>query len=789
MSPEPATAVARPELLSPAGSLEAFFAAMEAGADAVYCGLKDFSARAKAKNISFTDLDGMLNYAHRRRRKVYVTLNTLIKERELPQLVDTLASLEELGVDAIILQDMAVWRLAREHFPRLELHASTQMTIHNIAGVRMLEELGFTRGVLARELSLAEITAIRAATSLELEHFIHGALCFSFSGQCFFSSWLGGKSGNRGRCAQPCRRRYRDRQRSGYYFSPNDLSAIDLLPQLSTAGICSFKIEGRMKSAEYVYNVVGAYRQVLDAPETQRPQALQKAKKRLRDSFGRPPTQGFLPGGDGSDIVAAQTKGATGRYLGDIVGIRGKTIQFNSRDRVQVGDRLRVQPRSDQAGSAFTVKQFGPQQKASIVSVPTPFINRFKVGDAVFKVSSRDAFSLSEAACRRKLAAEPVVAAMLALRVNLRGNRLYLEAYLPEAQLQRDYELETVPARKSPLSEEVLSKVFAKTGEHPWQLDRLVCSDLPPVIAPLSRLNQIRREFYAELAQTWSPRAQSDNPKRRMQAHQSLLPATTGMRRNEATLTVAIDHSRDLRILAEPDVDRILLPLTAANVSGLDRSGRWRRGYEDRIVWDIPFVLIGPQWDECKELLDELYARGFRHYQLNNLGHFPLLETYGDLRLSSGYRLFTLNSQAAMAWQDLGITMATLYIEDDRENFAELLQRPVDLTPMATVYGNIPVLTSRIPVPRKNSPQPLVSDRGEEYRVTVRQGLSVVRPNIDFSLLGNLRQLRELGCHNHVVELSHLDPFSPTAKKVLEAWRQDRPVPGTILFNFELGME
>lgn len=175
-----------PELLAPAGSLEAFFAAFEAGADAVYVGLKAFSARAKAKNFSFQDLARMTRCMQADGRKLYVALNTLVKEQELPELVDTLATLEDIGVDAVILQDLAVWRLAREHFPGLELHASTQMTIHNSAGVKMLEKMGFTRGVLAREMTLKELSTIRQQTSLELEHFIHGALCFSFSGQCFF---------------------------------------------------------------------------------------------------------------------------------------------------------------------------------------------------------------------------------------------------------------------------------------------------------------------------------------------------------------------------------------------------------------------------------------------------------------------------------------------------------------------------------------------------------------------------------------------------------------------------
>ena len=240
---------------------------MEKGADAVYAGLQDFSARAKAKNFSLSQMERMLAYAHSLGRKVYVTLNTLIKEAELPRLVEVLAALEEMRVDGVILQDMATARLISNFFPGIPLHASTQMTIHNSLGVKQLEKLGFQRVVLARELHLDEIKTIIDSTTAEIECFIHGALCFSFSGQCYFSSFLGGHSGNRGRCAQPCRRQYTYSGKEGYYFSTNDFSSIDLIPQLVEAGVASLKIEGRMKSAEYVASVVGAYGMVLDAPE------------------------------------------------------------------------------------------------------------------------------------------------------------------------------------------------------------------------------------------------------------------------------------------------------------------------------------------------------------------------------------------------------------------------------------------------------------------------------------------------------------------------------------------
>ncbi|MEJ2471117.1 MAG: U32 family peptidase [Desulfuromonadales bacterium] len=346
----------KPELLAPAGSLEAFFAAMEFGADAVYVGLKEFSARAKAKNVNRDELERMVGYAHARRRHVFLTLNTLVKEKELSHLIDVLAAVEAIGVDAVILQDLGVWRLVRRHFPGLPLHASTQMTLHNTAGVQMAERLGFSRVVLARELSLMEIAEIRQGTAIDLEHFVHGAHCFSLSGQCSFSSWLGGMGGNRGRCAQPCRRRYHHKGKDGYYFSPNDLSAIDLLPELADAGIMSFKIEGRMKSAEYVANVVQAYRMAIDAAPAARRSTIAEAKELLKDAFGRLPTRGFLPDAKPTDMVNPGIHGATGRLIGQLDLCHEGRLHFTSRDALHLGDRLRIQPASDKPGTAFTIR-------------------------------------------------------------------------------------------------------------------------------------------------------------------------------------------------------------------------------------------------------------------------------------------------------------------------------------------------------------------------------------------------------------------------------------------------
>jgi putative protease len=781
------------ELLAPAGSPEAFFAAMEAGADAVYCGLQEFSARAKARNLSLAELEKMLGYARKHGRRIYVTVNTLIKESELPRLAEVLAGLEAMAVDGVILQDLAVWRLARRHFPGLALHASTQMTVHNAAGIRMLEEMGFTRGVLARELTLEEIAAIRKQTSLELEHFIHGALCFSFSGQCYFSSWLGGKSGNRGRCAQPCRRSYRAHQKDGYYFSPNDLSAIDLLPELAAAGVCSFKIEGRMKSAEYVANVVAAYRRALDAAPADRREVIAEAKELLKASFGRLPTRGFLTGPNPTDIAIPTLKGATGRFLGELQGVRGGLITFKTRDRLHAGDRLRVQPKSDRAGTAFTIRelQLGQRtvkqaQAGSLVSVQSPFRDLFQVGDTVFKVSSEQAFTLSEAACRRKLDQAGPTPRPVKIAVQLEGETLTVTGESGSCRLQRSYPVPVHPASSSPLNADTLRGVFLQSGEL-FELVDFTTAPLPPVVIPPSRLKDLRRDFYQELAKRVEGHRRESRREHLQQALADLLPENpTGQPAAGPFITVAVGQPRDAHILNDPAVDRVVLPLSPGHVQGL---GRRLTGREAKVIWDVPFILFDRDWTDYRNTVEYLLDRGFNTYRLNNLGHFRLFEGLTGARLITGSRLFTLNSQAALAWKELGAKETVLYIEDERDNLRDLLARGRDSEASVTIYGSVPLITSRIRIGGLRTGSHVQSDRGDDYRVDQRGGLTIVQAETDFSLLGRLDELRNMGCRSFIVDLSHIGPFSPEGKKVLEALRRGQDVPGTSPFNYERGME
>lgn len=254
------------ELLAPAGNAEAFYGAVHAGADAIYLGGNRFGARAYAENFSEDELVDCIRYAHLLGRKVYLTVNTLVKESEFSELYEYLMPYYRAGLDGVIIQDMGVFAFIRDAFPQMELHGSTQMTITGEYGAEFLKKQGACRVVPARELSLEEIRRIKEVTGMEIECFIHGAMCYCYSGQCLFSSILGGRSGNRGRCAQPCRLPYTvgGNRRECYPLSLKDMCTIENIPELIDAGIDSFKIEGRMKKPEYAAGVTAVYRKYID---------------------------------------------------------------------------------------------------------------------------------------------------------------------------------------------------------------------------------------------------------------------------------------------------------------------------------------------------------------------------------------------------------------------------------------------------------------------------------------------------------------------------------------------
>ncbi|MFC2287345.1 MAG: peptidase U32 family protein, partial [Selenomonas sp.] len=318
------------ELLAPAGSREALTAAVESGADAVYLAGNMFGARAYADNFDEEGLREAITFAHSRDVRVHVTVNTIVRDEEMAALSRYLRFLYEAGADAALVQDLGVYRLARQAAPDLPLHASTQMTVHNLEGVLLLQEMGFERVVLSRELSLEDIRYITAHCQVEIETFVHGALCVCYSGQCLMSSMIGGRSGNRGRCAQPCRLPYTLVDETGadvlgkdagqFLLSPKDLKTIELLPELLESGIASLKIEGRMKRPEYVAVVVDAYRRAIDAVEAGRglPSAAED-EKALAQIFNRDFTTAYLKGRPGRTMMSESRPNNRGLLVGRVL--------------------------------------------------------------------------------------------------------------------------------------------------------------------------------------------------------------------------------------------------------------------------------------------------------------------------------------------------------------------------------------------------------------------------------------------------------------------------------------
>jgi putative protease len=325
-----------PELLAPAGDAECVRAAIENGADAVYFGLDTgFNARARAANFPLADLPGLMRTLHRRGLRGYATLNTLVFSDELAGFAATVEVVADAGVDAVLVQDVGAARLIREIRPGLALHASTQMTLTSAETIALAETLGMERVVVARELSIAEIAAIRAETTMPLEVFIHGALCVAYSGQCLTSESLGGRSANRGQCAQACRLPYElvcdgrdvDLGDQRYLLSPQDLAAYALSPELIAAGVAAFKIEGRLKTPEYVANITRHYRTAIDAAVAGRPVTFTPREvEEMELSFSRGFSPGWLGGCDHKMLVPATSSAKRGVRLGTVAGVRGGRV-------------------------------------------------------------------------------------------------------------------------------------------------------------------------------------------------------------------------------------------------------------------------------------------------------------------------------------------------------------------------------------------------------------------------------------------------------------------------------
>jgi putative protease len=532
-SPAPAPAAItrkKPELLSPAGDRTCLMAAVENGADAVYFGLQRHNARIRAGNFDGAELAEVMALLHRRGVRGYVTLNTLIFPHELAGVEATVRDLAAAGVDAVIIQDLGLARLIRAISPDLEIHASTQMSITSEEGIRLAAELCCSRVILARELSLDEIARIRGQADMPLEVFVHGALCVAYSGQCLTSEALGGRSANRGECAQACRLPYQvvcdgqevDLGKTQYLLSPQDLAAYDLVPRLVELGVASLKIEGRLKSPEYVANITNHYRQALDAAWAGRPiEFTPRDIEEMQLSFSRGFSHGFLDGNNHKVLVRGDYAKKRGIFLGRVEAVTKAGVRLSPLSAVKPGDGVVLDGDEaagvpEQGGRVFEVIPSRGGLCEMRLGRDALDLNRVRLGQGVWKTDDPEL----SARLRRSFEAHP--SRLVDLDVSVRaevGRPLRVEARAATGGAAVvEIEAPLDPARSQPADEALLRDHLGRLGGTIYRLRSLEATLSGGPMIPRSVLNQARRDLVSRLD------AQAERPPHRVIAAGSVLP-------------------------------------------------------------------------------------------------------------------------------------------------------------------------------------------------------------------------------------------------------------------------
>ena len=480
------------EILAPAGSYESLEAAVKAGADAVYIGGTRFGARAFADNLQEDMLLRAIDFAHLHGCKIYLTVNTLLKERELEELYSYLLPYYCHGLDAVIVQDIGVLTFIREQFPDLPIHASTQMTITNALGAKFLEELGVERVVTARELQLSEIREIANQTSMEIESFVHGALCYCYSGQCLYSSMIGGRSGNRGQCAQPCRLPYRVGNKANQYLlSLKDICTLEYIPELVEAGITSFKIEGRMKKPEYVALVTAMYRKYVDLYLEKGKRGFfvdPKDREKLMDLYNRGGSHGgYYFTKNGRDMLSLTRPNHAGVPVLKVVEFRGKNITAKALTTLHKGDVIELPGEEN-----YTIAS--DASCGQTVQLSTFKNQKIEKGQILNRTRNEALISeIKDTILSRK--PQETIEGELSLALH-EPMKLKLQCGDISVTVTGD---EPQEALNQPMDEERIRKQMCKTGNTPFVFRSLSIQMEGSLFVPMQALNELRRQALEQL--------------------------------------------------------------------------------------------------------------------------------------------------------------------------------------------------------------------------------------------------------------------------------------------------
>lgn len=758
------------ELLSPVGDFECLKAAVQNGADSVYFGSNLFNARASAANFDFDELEKVINYCALRNVRTHLTLNILIKDNEFTEAVMVAKKAYELGIDALIVQDVGLAQFLMKLFPDLPIHASTQMTIHNLEGVQKLEKLGYSRAVLSRELSLQEIEYICSNSNIEIETFVHGALCISYSGQCFFSSMVGGRSGNRGRCAQPCRLPYEliEEKTSasiksndtssnnlrinhsshkisesvvdkGYLISPRDLCSLEFLPQLIHAGVKCFKIEGRLKSPEYVATVTRIYRKYIDMVLNDTEYVIdEKDVKDLKQIFNRGGfSSGHLSNNSNHDLVFKEKPNNMGLYIGNVAGYNRANghIKVLLNEELAIGDSINF----EKENTRYTISELmlGNSNIPHADVGQKVVIGRMKgnihAGDKIYKLSSKSLLddakqSYSNENVKLSLKCnisikkgEPIV-----MEVNFAGyfknlslmsktlkqlassNKLYKNIGVKIAS-----SLIPEKAINNPITKERIIAQICKTADTPFEFSEINVELEDDVFIPsIKDLNEIRRMAISKLEDIIiqkNKRITDFDENKLNNIYEKYLTGFAKKFRIPSEDANFDDNSKDKSVAAyfniiNPEMDYSKLSKKYISRVYIPLRYFMRKQYVDALkhITDnfktyiyMPAIVKANYKNVLKHELEGLIKQyNISGFIVSSLGDLVLLDKYrGKYEFIGNFTLNSFNVCTINNYRNLGINQITLSPELNLNDIKYIVDTEKGHIPLEMiVYGNVPIM-------------------------------------------------------------------------------------------------
>lgn len=765
------------ELLAPVGSFEALKAAVQNGANAVYLGGKDFGARASANNFDRDELKEAVKYAHIRGVQVFVTTNTLRKENEIEDFLEYAKFLYDIDVDAIILQDIGMARLIKRELPDFELHASTQMVAHSLEDVKYLESVGFDRVVLAREVTVEEIKYICDNCKADIEVFVHGALCVCYSGQCLMSSMIGNRSGNRGRCAQPCRQRYElidvytgevVNSNGDYLLSPRDLNAIEEIDKVIDAGVHSLKIEGRMKRPEYVATVIDGYRKTIDEYlATNKLNVSDETINDLYTIFNRKFTKGLLLGDVGKDMMNSQLPNNQGLYVGTVVDYnkKAKRLKIKLANTLKKGDGINLGGgtigRIIKNGNIETIGYKGE-------TIELDFVGEARKGQIVFKTSDSELMDRVQATFTQdKEFVKNIIDAKITIKLGQKPILTLKDRHSNEATIEGDKIVEE--AMKVALSKEKVETQLRKLGNTPYELDLLEIELDDNVSLPISLLNQMRRDCIELLDK------ERVSIKNRKYKNKTIKYKPVQYNRNkQQEISVKVKNLEQLESALECGVDRIYYEDT----NTIDKAMRLAMKYNKKVIYSAPRIIRNKEYNH----LAKANNAGVESVQVGNYGS---IDYFKDKKLNIDYYLNAFNSETINYYKEIGADTLCISQELNINEIKETIKY-TDINIESVVYGYTPLMiTEYCPMgvivrdckkdkrvaKCKESIYALRNSKGDEFRVSqdIFCRSTIYNSNVT-CMLDNLYELHEIGIN--VLRLDFTLEDKGTVKEVIEAYQE-----------------